>query len=75
MVLSKEMSRELKAYRVRLGLTQKDIASKLGISEFAYNKRENGRVDFTLSELRKLKQILRMGDDDVIRIFFSNNVA
>lgn len=70
MVLSKEISRELKAYRVRLGLTQKDIANKLGISEFAYNKRENGHVDFTLSELRKLKQVLGMGDDDLIRIFF-----
>ncbi|MFA6809253.1 MAG: helix-turn-helix transcriptional regulator [Eubacteriales bacterium] len=74
-MLVEKQSRELKAYRVRLGYTQKDMANKLGMSEFAYNKRENGHIDFGLSELRRLKQVLHLSDEELIRIFFTNNVA
>lgn len=70
-----KMSREIKAYRAKHGYTQKDVAEKLGISEIAYNRRENGQLDFYVSELRKLIEVLQIPEEDVIRIFFNHNVA
>lgn len=69
------LSRELKALRVKNGFTQKDIAEILGISETSYNKRENGSLEFTISEIKKLKNIFNLSNDDIIRIFFSDDVA
>ena len=65
---------ELKAQRVRLGLTQKDLATKLGIQASSYNKKENGINPFSSIELQKLKILLSLEDDKFIKIFFDNDV-
>lgn len=65
---------ELKAQRVRLGLTQKDLATKLGIQPSSYNKKENGINPFSSIELQKLKILLSLEDDKFIKIFFDNDV-
>ena len=65
---------ELKAQRVRLGLTQKDLAAKLGIQASSYNKKENGINPFSSIELQKLKILLSLEDDKFIKIFFDNDV-
>lgn len=38
---------EIKGARARLGLTQKDMAGKLGISAQSYAKKESGDTKFT----------------------------
>ncbi len=38
---------EIKGARARLGLTQKDMAGKLGISTQSYAKKESGDTRFT----------------------------
>ena len=42
-------------YRAMLGLTQRDIAKKLGISSQSYSNKENGRTPFSDKEKIKLK--------------------
>lgn len=66
------LSRELKALRILNGFTQEDIAKKLGIGVPAYSKRENEQIEFSLSELKKLKKYLKITDEKFIEIFFTN---
>ena len=62
-------SRELKSLRVLRGLTQKELADKLGMSETSYTKRENGQISFTIDEIKNLKLILQLTNEDIIRVF------
>lgn len=58
---------KITGYRKMLNLTQNDMANLLGISLSAYNKRENGHVDFS----DKQKIIIR---DMITRYFPSENI-
>lgn len=69
------LSRELKSLRVLNGLTQKELAEKLEMSETSYTKRENGQIPFSIDEIKKMKLILSLSYDDLIRIFFTDEVA
>ena len=69
------MSRELKSIRFKNGITQEPLAEKLEMSVTAYSKRENGQIEFNVTEIKKLKDALVLNDDDVIRIFFGSEVA
>lgn len=44
----------IKALRAYHGLSQTNIANTLGCTFATYNKKENGKVDFTLEELNVL---------------------
>ena len=44
------MTAKVKGYRVMVGLTQQELASKLGISVQSYRNKEKGRVAFKDSE-------------------------
>lgn len=48
--------------REEKGLTQAQIASKMGISVVSYNKFENGKVGLKESNLKKLASILGIYD-------------
>ncbi|QEK12755.1 helix-turn-helix domain-containing protein [Crassaminicella thermophila] len=63
--------RNLKALRVKYGLTQADMAKKLEISEVAYRNKENGYTQFTLNEARKISKIFK---ETIEAIFFENEV-
>lgn len=45
-------------YRKSKGLTQKQMADKLGIAQVNYGKIENGKTELTLSKLAKISNIL-----------------
>lgn len=49
-----EPNRKIKAARVEVGKTQKDMAKLLGLCHKAYILKENNRKDFTESEINKL---------------------
>lgn len=46
----------LKSLRALEGLSQEKIAILLDISLQSYNKKENGKVDFTARELKQLSE-------------------
>lgn len=64
--------RKIKAKMVELGVTQKDLAEKLGISMQNLNAKLNGRNIMNIEEAAKITKILKL--DDPIDIFFNNNV-
>lgn len=65
----------LKAERVKVGLTQKDLSIALKKDVSTYSKKENGLVDFTASEIRTLKQVLNLNPETIDAIFFNTKVA
>lgn len=53
-----ERHSKLKGARVEKGLTQEDMAERIGISTYSYLMKENGKRDFTLNEMKKICEIL-----------------
>lgn len=64
-------SLELVAERNRKGLRQNDISKLLNLSIIQYGKKERGQVDFTISEVKKLKNILNLDANQIIEIFLT----
>lgn len=60
--------RKLIGKRNEIGLTQKEIAVKLGISECSYRMKEQGKREFTANELVKISQVLKTD----VSYFFAN---
>ena len=61
-----EINYKLKGARVEKGLTQEDMAERIGISTYSYLMKENGKRDFTLTEMKKICEIL---DKELSEIF------
>lgn len=59
----------LKLERVKLGLTQEQVAEKLNISATAYSKKENGHTDFSLNQLKILKSLFNLNIEQFNEIF------
>lgn len=53
-----ELSKEIKAYRARLGLTQVELSKLLGVSSATYIKYENNPLSMSLSMFIKLCEIM-----------------
>lgn len=67
----------IKLVRGNKNYTEDYVASKLGISQSSYNRKENGEVDFSLSELLKLGEVLdvspaRLIDLDIAKLITNN---
>ena len=54
------------------GLTQEEMGKLLGISKNNYNCKENGKLDFSLPEVKKILSIL---EADYNEIFFEECVT
>ena len=63
---------ELKAARVRHGLSQRDIAVLLGTVAGNYANKENGRTSMTIEEANQIACVLELSKEDIMRIFFSH---
>lgn len=48
----------VKRYREGLAITQKEMASKLGITQQAYSRKEKGLRGFTIEEALLLEEML-----------------
>lgn len=53
------------------GLTQAEIADKLGINASSLNRKMNGETEFKRNEINLLKSILCLSANDVDAIFFA----
>ncbi len=55
-----------RAARARLGLTQADVAERVGIAMEVYSRMERGKVLPSVTTLRRLCQVLRIGADTLL---------
>lgn len=66
------MNRKVKAVRVELGLTQKEVAKLMEMPTSTYRKKEQGYTEFTISEALKVSSIL---NKKIEEIFFEYKVS
>lgn len=66
---------EFKVVQIRSGLTKEEIANALSIDVSTLYRKISGKSEFVLSEIRTLKRILGLSNDDVDRIFFNDELA
>lgn len=65
---------KLKAARVQVGYTQKQLAEKLGISSKSYNRKELGLIEFKSKEIIHISILLNLTLKNVNEIFFENKL-
>lgn len=58
----------------RAGMTNRDLAKSLGISEQAFYNKIQGEREFKNSEMKKLAKLLKLSMKDVNVIFFDKSV-
>ncbi|HBC2028634.1 TPA: helix-turn-helix transcriptional regulator [Clostridium perfringens] len=66
---------KIKARMVELGLTQKSIASEIGIAAPTISQKINNIRPMMLDEVEKFSEILKIRDDQFREYFFYNPVA
>ena len=59
------MLMKLKAKRVEKGLTQTEMAKRIGIAIATYNHKENGSATFSFNEILKILDILDCKFEDI----------
>lgn len=64
----------VKSFRALVGWSQKQMAQKLKLSETQYRAKENGRYDFTQSEMKSFFEAVKPFKEDLTYedIFFTN---
>lgn len=67
-------TKELQRLLEDCGLRKSYISQQLGISLQAFRLKILGRYDFRQAEIAKLQYLLRLSNEDVIRIFFAKDV-
>ena len=65
---------QLKILLLMQGLKQKDLAKHLGLSIQSANMKLNNRRAFSLCEIVKLCDWLKINEKDCFKIFFANQV-
>lgn len=65
---------EFKAAMVRKGLTAGELAELIGISRQSLSYRINNAIDFRISEVERISQILGLSLEEKNLIFFGNQV-
>lgn len=70
------MNKKLLGYRKMLGLTQKQMADLSDMCLTTYNFKEQGKADFTQTEMEKITEIIKEKFPDVTmdEIFFRTKV-
>ncbi|HAU5225091.1 TPA: helix-turn-helix transcriptional regulator [Clostridioides difficile] len=66
------MNRKLKAVRVEIGLTQKQLAELINMPLSTYRKKEQGQTQFTIKEASKIAYVLNKNPTE---IFFNQKVT
>lgn len=64
--MDKIFCENLKYLRKDLGLTQKQVAEKLGVVESCYANWEQGRTEPSIVMLRRLSEIFKVSIDELI---------
>lgn len=66
----------IRMIRIKQRLSQKFIAKELGLNQSQYSRRENGSIDFSVSEILKLKKIFNVSYEELFDTnYLSGEVA
>jgi len=65
----------LKQLRDEAGLTQKEIAEKLGMTHFSYVRKENGQTPFQDYEMFKIRQFFDKPIEEIFLFSDCNDIA
>lgn len=57
---------KIKEYRISKGYTQAEIANILNIKQSSYSNKELGRRDFTIEEIKLLKELFEVTYEDLL---------
>ena len=57
---------KIKEYRILKGYTQSEIANILNIKQSSYSNKELGRRDFTIKEIKLLKELFEVAYEDLL---------
>ena len=57
---------KIKEYRILKGYTQSEIANILNIKQSSYSNKELGRRDFTIEEIKLLKELFGVTYEDLL---------
>ena len=57
---------KIKDYRILKGYTQSEIANVLNIKQSSYSNKELGRRDFTIEEIKLLKELFEVTYEDLL---------
>ena len=57
---------KIKEYRILKGYTQSEIANILNIKQSSYSNKELGRRDFTIEEIKILKELFEVTYEDLL---------
>lgn len=66
--------REIKAQRIRLGLTQENVAAELDMNLHTYRKKESGGSPFSEDEKLSLAQILHFTPEQLNDFLFDGKL-
>jgi predicted transcriptional regulator len=64
--------KELRYQIARSGLTAGKLAEMLSIARETFYKRMNGKLEWKLSEVQKIREILELNDETTRQIFFDS---
>ena len=67
------MTNNLKELRCQFKKKQSELAQKLGIYPSTYNYKENGKSEFTASEIKKLQEIFNLTFNQIFLTTDSQN--
>ena len=56
----------IKEYRIIKGYTQKELAEILGIKQNTYSDKERGKTNFTIDEIKIIKELFNTTYDDLL---------
>ena len=66
----------IRMIRIKQRLSQKFIAKELGLNQSQYSRRENGSIDFSFTEILKLKKIFNVSYEELFDTnYLSREVA
>ena len=57
---------KIKEYRILRGYTQSEIANILNIKQSSYSNKELGRRNFTIEEIKLLKELFEVTYEDLL---------
>ena len=63
----RKFARNLKQARKAAGLTQKELAAQIGMTQGGFTSYETGRIEPSLATLKKLSKILKVSTDSLLQ--------
>lgn len=57
---------KIKEYRIIRGYTQRELAEILGIKQNTYSDKERGKTNFTIDEIKIIKELFNTTYDDLL---------